>query len=506
MGKTTTVLCILDGFGLSQKPEESFLSQVSMPHWRGLWEGSPHARLEASEENVGLPYGQMGNSEVGHMTLGAGRVILQDLPRVSHAFQTGEIACHPILKKCMENLSGKENAVHVMGLLSPGGVHAHMDHIKEMVRLLDNAGAKVFVHAFLDGRDTPPQSAMGYLADFMDFLEGTRHARLATLSGRYYAMDRDGRAERTQKAYDTLVEAAARTDLTPQEALAASYASGVTDEFVVPTAFAPYVGMADGDAVIMVNFRADRVRQILGALRVEACPGFTRTRRPHLSACIGMTPYSSLLETVMETLLPGDDITQTLGEVVSHAGMTQLRLAETEKYAHVTYFLSGGREAPFPGEERILVPSPKVATYDLQPEMSAGEVTDHLCKALKSHAYDLIVVNYANTDMVGHTGDKVAAAKALEAMDGCLGRIVEAVGTAGATLILTSDHGNIEDMGNEKTGPHTAHTLNPVPFVVMGAGPVTLMDGGLGDVAPTVLTLMGLEGPQVMTGRSLVRT
>lgn len=504
MAKKTTVLCILDGFGIGGASEENFLSHVSMPHWQALWETSPHTLIEASEENVGLPHGQMGNSEVGHMTLGAGRVILQDLPRVSHAFETGEIASHPLLTTCLETLKGAGRAVHVMGLLSPGGVHAHMDHIKEMVRLLAHGGVRVWVHAFLDGRDTPPQSASGYLSDFMTFLGGVPGAHLATLSGRYYAMDRDQRWERTHLAYDTLVMGENGSAVSPQEALTASYAKGVYDEFVVPHAFGEYPGILDGDAVVMVNFRADRVRQILGALCFEENPGFERARRPALSACIGMTPYSAALAAVMDTLLPNDNITQTLGEIVSQSGLTQLRLAETEKYAHVTYFFSGGREDPFPGEDRVLIPSPKVATYDLQPEMSAPEVTDRLCAAIASHAYDLIVVNYANTDMVGHTGDKSAAAKALLAIDACLGRIVETVREEGAVLVLTSDHGNIEDMGSEKTGPHTAHTLNPVPFVVMGAGDIRLTRGGLSDVAPTLLSLMGIAAPKEMTGRTLV--
>lgn len=503
MKKKPVILCILDGFGWADDGPKNACAQAKMPHWQALWQGSPHTLLQASDHFVGLPDGQMGNSEVGHMTLGAGRVILQDLPRVTHAFETGEIASHPGLASCMEDLKTSGKTVHLAGLLSPGGVHAHTQHIQELVRLFAAQGIRVAVHAFLDGRDTPPTSAFEYVDDFCAFLKTTPGAFLATLGGRYYGMDRDARWERVKRAYDVLVSAHVTTALSPQDYIKQSYAKNIGDEFVEPVAFEPYEGFMDGDAFVMANFRADRARQLMSALFFQDFSGFERGPRVPLKDRFGMCSYSKELDGVLQTLLPGENVNQSLGEVISKAGLTQLRLAETEKYAHVTFFFNGGREAPFEGEDRILVPSPKVATYDLQPEMSAAEVTDHLCQAIDKGTHDLIVVNYANTDMVGHTGIMAAAIKALETVDACLGRIVQAVEATGATLMITSDHGNIEDMGAHGH-PHTAHTVNPVPFVVMGQGALDLEAGGLCDVAPTILSLMNLKAPSVMLGKSLI--
>ena len=499
------VLCVLDGWGHADDPAHNAIHDARTPHWDRLLATCPHAVLDASEEHVGLPGGQMGNSEVGHMNLGAGRVVMQDLPRIDRAVRDGSLARHPLLAGLVEAMKASGGVCHLMGLMSPGGVHSHQEHIAALARILADAGVRVAVHAFLDGRDTPPRSAREYLARFAADVGERPNVRIVTVSGRYYAMDRDKRWERVAKAYACLVDGEGEQARTADEAVAKGYERGTDDEFVLPTAVAEYPGMASGDAVLMANFRADRVREILAALLLPDFQGFARGRTVRFAAALGMAEYSTELAKVMPALFPPVPLNRIFGELVAEAGLRQLRIAETEKYAHVTFFFNGGEEKPFPGEDRILVPSPKVATYDLKPEMSAYEVTDKVVEAIESGRYDAIVLNYANADMVGHTGDHAAAVKAIEALDACLGRLAAAVEKAGGALLVTADHGNAERMHDDATGqPHTAHTANKVPVVLLGGGAVGLADGRLADVAPTLLQLMGLPQPAEMTGRSLI--
>jgi len=502
------VLCILDGWGCRSERADNAILAARTPNWQRFLETSPHARLQASELYVGLPQGQMGNSEVGHMNIGAGRVVMQDLPRIDQAIADGSLARNPALADFVAALKRSGGTAHLLGLLSPGGVHSHQDHLAALARLLDAAGVLVCVHAFLDGRDTPPKSAIEYLAKFAADTKALSRVAIATVSGRYFAMDRDKRWDRVEKAWRALALGEGERAADAPAAVQQAYAAGKSDEFVPPTAVAGYAGMRDGDGVLCANFRADRVREILAALLDPGFAGFARPRTPRFAASLGLTEYSTELNRFVKTLFPPEDLADTFGEVVSHAGLTQLRIAETEKYAHVTFFFNGGREAEFPGESRILVPSPKVATYDLKPEMSAPEVTDRLVEAIERGGFDVVVVNFANTDMVGHTGDLAAAAKAVEAVDRCLGRLADAVKRAGGSLLITADHGNAEMMRDPATGqPHTAHTLNPVPLLLVNppAGIAGLADGRLADIAPTLLQLLGLGQPASMTGRSLLR-
>ena len=502
------VLCILDGWGERADKAENAILDADTPNWHQFLKTSPHAQLQASEHFVGLPDGQMGNSEVGHMNLGAGRVVMQDLPRIDQAVADGSIAHNLELQEFIVRVKKSHGTAHLMGLVSPGGVHSHQDHIAALAKTIAAAGIEVAVHAFLDGRDTPPKSAVGYVAKFAADIAPARIARIATVSGRYYAMDRDKRWDRVAKAYEALVDAKGAHAADAKAAIEQSYAADKTDEFVLPTVVGDYAGMKDGDGVICANFRADRVREILTALLDADFKGFPRARVPRFSAAAGMAEYSDELKRHMLTLFPPEALTDTFGEVVSHAGLKQLRIAETEKYAHVTFFFNGGREAEFPGESRILVPSPKVATYDLKPEMSAPEVTDKLVEAIDSHRFDVVVVNYANTDMVGHSGDLQATIKAVETVDRCLGRLADAVKRAGGTLLITADHGNAELMRDPKTGePHTAHTTNPVPLILVNPPPSVagIGDGKLSDIAPTLLKLLGIEPPKAMTGHALVK-
>jgi 2,3-bisphosphoglycerate-independent phosphoglycerate mutase len=448
----------------------------------------------------------MGNSEVGHMNLGAGRVVMQDLPRIDLAVADGSLAKNPALTKAVAALKASGGTAHILGLLSPGGVHSHQNHIAALARIVSEAGVPVAVHGFLDGRDTPPSSAKGFIETFLADVAGHR-VSIATLSGRYYAMDRDKRWERVTLAYQAMVEGKGAKAATPLTAIEESYQAGKTDEFVLPTVIGAYDGMKDGDGLIMANFRADRAREILSTLVDPAFDGFPRAHVPKFAIRLGMTEYSTDLNGFFDVLFPAESLTRILGEEVSNAGLTQLRIAETEKYAHVTFFFNGGREAVFPGEDRILVPSPKVATYDLQPEMSAPLVTDKLVEAIDGGKYDLIIVNYANGDMVGHTGVLEAAIKAVETVDQCLGRLRQAVQRAGGSLMITADHGNAELMRDPVTGePYTAHTIGKVRVILAGApaGVTTLNNGRLADVAPTLLSLLGLAQPPQMTGHSLL--
>ncbi|MEO5337885.1 MAG: 2,3-bisphosphoglycerate-independent phosphoglycerate mutase [Magnetospirillum sp. WYHS-4] len=501
------VLCILDGWGWREDPKDNAIAAAETPNWDRFVRQYPLAFLEASALQVGLPEGQMGNSEVGHMNLGAGRVVMQDLPRIDQAFREGTLGDSPALRKLVDALRQSGGTCHLMGLLSPGGVHSHQDHIAGLARIVAAAGISVKIHAFLDGRDTPPRSAADYMGQFLASLAGTRGVTVATVGGRYYAMDRDKRWERVFKAYACLTQGEGEKAADPATAIQASYLADKGDEFMLPTAIGGYSGMRDGDGLIMANFRADRAREILEALCDPDFSGFSRPKVVRFAARVGMAEYSKDLSRFLDNLFPPGELTRIFGELVSEAGLTQLRIAETEKYAHVTFFFNGGREQVFAGEERILVPSPKVATYDLQPEMSAREVTDRLVEAIASGRFDVVIVNYANGDMVGHTGFLEAAAKAAATLDGCLGRLERAVGEAGGVLLVTADHGNCEQMRDEETGqPHTAHTLNPVP-VVLVHGPAWaagLRNGRLADVAPTLLRLLGLPQPKEMTGRPLI--
>jgi len=500
-------LCILDGWGDRPKADDNAIEQARTPNWHRLIARWPHSHLQASEHYVGLPDGQMGNSEVGHTNMGAGRVVFQDLPRIDAAISRGELAAIPGLRTFINKLRDSRGTAHLMGLLSPGGVHSHQKQIAALARILAETKVPVAVHAFLDGRDTPPKSAAGYLEQFQKDVGGLNGLQVATICGRYYAMDRDKRWDRVEKAYRAIVARSGCEAGDPIQAVEAAYARGETDEFVEPTVIAAYKGMSDGDGLVMANFRADRVREIATALLDPDFSGFARTKRITFAAALGLVEYSTELNRFFDTLFPPHNLRDTFGEVISRSGLSQLRIAETEKYAHVTFFFNGGRETVFPGEERILVPSPKVATYDRQPEMSAPEVTDKVVEAIEAGRFDVIVLNYANTDMVGHTGRIDAAIKAVETVDACLGRLSDAVERAGGTLVITADHGNAEMMRDPQTGePHTAHTLNPVPFIVVNPrrAIARLNDGRLCDVAPTLLDLLGLPKPAAMTGKSLI--
>ena len=498
------VLCILDGWGHRESRENNAIRMARTPVLDRLYETCPNALIDASEQEVGLPPSQMGNSEVGHMNLGAGRIVTQDLPRINAALASGELAEKPALARFITQLKDSGGTAHILGLLSPGGVHSHHDHIAALARLVLAAGVPVAVHGFLDGRDTPPRSARECLATFQTKAPG---ATIATLIGRYYAMDRDQRWERNALAYRALVEGTGEIAPDAAAAIEQSYAAGTSDEFVKPTVLGGYAGMKDGDGLLMANFRSDRARQILAALLDPGFDNFARNRVVRFAAALGMVSYSAALDPLLDTLFEPLGLSHTLGEVVAEAGLRQLRIAETEKYAHVTFFLNGGREAEFPGEERVLVPSPRVATYDLKPEMSAFEVTDKLIAAIESARFGLIVVNYANCDMVGHTGNLDAAIKAVETVDACMGRLANAVTAAGGALLITADHGNAEQMTDPGTGQaHTAHTMNRVPAILVNAPSwaPALGDGRLSDVAPTLLALLDLPQPAQMTGRSLV--
>jgi len=497
------MLVILDGFGWRDDRANNAVRLARTPTFTGLWETCPHAFLDTSGRDVGLPDGQMGNSEVGHLNIGAGRVVKQELVRIGDACADGSIADIPAFQDLVAALKGSGGTCHLMGLVSPGGVHSHQDHAAALAHLLHAAGVPTVVHAITDGRDTPPQSAAEDLTRLRQALPAA--VPIATVIGRYFALDRDKRWDRVVQAHDAMLDGKAERFGDPVDAVKAAYAQGKFDEFVPPAVIGDYAGMRDGDAILCFNFRADRVREILAAFLDPAFDGFPRARTVRFVSAVGMTRYSDALAPFMTALFTGDALEDILGAVVAGAGRTQLRMAETEKYPHVTYFLNGGREAPFPGEERIMIPSPKVATYDLQPEMSAPELTDRAVEAIDSGRFDLIVLNYANPDMVGHTGNLEAAIKAVETVDTGLGRIAAAIRRQGGTLLVTADHGNCETMRDPETGgPHTAHTTNPVPVVLMGSN-AAIGNGRLADIAPTLLSLMGIAQPPSMTGRSILR-
>jgi 2,3-bisphosphoglycerate-independent phosphoglycerate mutase len=498
------MLMILDGFGWREDSADNAVRQARKPNFDRLWQNCPHAFLHTSGSDVGLPDGQMGNSEVGHLNIGAGRVVMQELPRITKAAKDGSLARAAALTELIDKLKQSGGTCHLMGLMSPGGVHSHQEHAVALAKILHEAGVNTVVHAFTDGRDTPPRSGLDDLRWLRKNLPDG--VPMAVVSGRYYAMDRDKRWDRVGKAYAAVAEADAPHFTDAAKVMEDAYAHDVTDEFVVPAVIGDYKGMKDGDGILCFNFRADRVRELLAALLEPKFDGFPRKRVIKFAAAAGMSRYSDELAPYLGVLFPQDKLDHILGQVVAEAGRAQLRSAETEKYPHVTYFLNGGQEIAFPGEDRIMVPSPKVATYDLQPEMSAPELTDKVVAAIDSKKYDLIVLNFANPDMVGHTGSLPAAIKAVETVDAGLGRIAAAVEKQGGALLVTADHGNCELMRDPETGgPHTAHTTNPVPVLLQGGGATALMDGRLADVAPTLLALMDLKQPREMTGTSLIR-
>ena len=497
------MLVILDGWGWREEPTDNAVRLANTPNFNRLWESCPHALLCTSGLDVGLPEGQMGNSEVGHLNLGAGRVVMQDLPRINLACADGSLATLPALVALIGRLKASGGTCHLLGLASEGGVHSHLDHAIALARAVAAQGVAVAVHCFLDGRDTAPQSAGDDLAKLAAGLpEG---ARIATVMGRYFAMDRDNRWERVGRAYRAMAEADAPRGAGAAEVVERAFAAGVTDEFVEPAVIGDFAGMCDGDGLLCFNFRADRVRQIFAALLDPGFAGFDRPRAIAFAGAAGMTRYSDALAPMMAALFAPQTMEHLLGQVVAAAGLKQIRLAETEKYPHVTYFFNGGVETPNPGEDRVMIPSPKVATYDLQPEMSAPALTDAAVAAIEGGQYALLILNFANADMVGHTGSLAAAITAVETVDAGLGRIAAAIAAQGGWLLATADHGNCEMMRDPATGgPHTAHTTNPVPVLLAGPTNRTLRAGRLADVAPTLLELMGLAAPAEMTGRSLV--
>ena len=510
MQTTPVILLILDGFGHSDAMADNAIAQANTPHLDAIKAKFPHMLINASEHYVGLPDGQMGNSEVGHLNIGAGRIVFQDFERINNSISSGEFFKHAALVKCLQNLKASNKALHIFGLLSDGGVHSHIEHILTMLTMAAQQGlTHVYIHAFLDGRDTPPISAVPYLAAVEDKIKALGVGKIASVSGRFYSMDRDKRWERVLPAYNMLVDGAGEfTEATASEALHNAYARKESDEFVKCTSIRKpneaAIRLEDGDAVIYMNFRSDRARQMTDAILNENFAGFKRNRVPQLSAYFTLTQHD-VNQTRATPIFAATAVPNTFGEYIQNQGLTQLRIAETEKYPHVTFFFNGGEETVFRGEERIMVASPKVATYDLQPEMSAPEVTDKLVGAIKSKKYNAIICNYANGDMVGHTGNIQAAIKAIETLDSCVGRVVTAAQNIGAEVIITADHGNAEAMFDHASNQaHTQHTVNLVPFIYIGRSAALANTGALSDIAPTLLAMMGLPQPIEMTGKSLL--
>ena len=498
------LLMILDGWGVRDEQEANAIALAPTPCWDALWRDNPHGLIETSGAAVGLPEGQMGNSEVGHMNIGAGRIVFQDYSRIENAIHDGSFRTNPQIRAAVKGAADASARVHVMGLLSPGGVHSHEDHIMETVRLVAQLGAPdTVVHGFLDGRDTPPRSAEPSIQRMQELLDTLPSASFGTISGRYYAMDRDQRWDRVERAYRAIVETQSDCHApTALKALQEAYARGENDEFVQPTVIGDPPGVQDGDAVIFVNFRADRARELTMAFVNDPFDGFAR-EKPRLCAFVSMTEYMAGLP--VSVAFPPESLPRLLGQELADHGLRQLRIAETEKYAHVTFFFNGGQEQPFPLEERILVPSPRVATYDLQPQMSLPELTGRLVEAIRGGSFDVIICNVANPDMVGHTGSLEAALAAVIAVDRCLADVTKAVDAAGGEMLITADHGNIEQMTDPGSGQaHTAHTTNKVPLVFHGRPACMAPEGSLRDIAPTMLALLGLPQPAEMTGRSLL--
>ncbi len=504
------ILCILDGWGMRPNTHENAIIQANTPVFDELWASNPHTCLRADGEHVGLPEGQFGNSEVGHLNIGAGRIVLQQLPRISKACKDGTIAEHPAFISWLENIKANNGKAHIMCLYSDGGVHSHMDHTHALIQYIRQNNVPVCLHIVADGRDTPPKSALDFVTQHLNpVMASDTRITVGTVIGRYYAMDRDQRWERTQSAFDAIIHGQAnhRED-SARDATTQAYERDESDEFIQSTIISDYQGFSAQDGFLCTNFRTDRARQILQSFVLPTFDGFDRQAFKPLSNVLSMVPYSEELSVYIPTLFPPEKLHNILGETASKAGKTQLRAAETEKYPHVTYFLNGGEETPFENEDRILIPSPKVATYDLQPEMSAVPLTDKILEALDNKSYDLVVINYANPDMVGHTGDVPATIKACETVDQCVGRIYEYIKQNGGVLCVTADHGNADMMIDPNTcKPHTAHTTAEVPFIVVGQDiDIELNDNGrLCDIAPTVLSLMDIEQPAEMTGQSLLQ-
>ncbi|HKX54450.1 MAG TPA: 2,3-bisphosphoglycerate-independent phosphoglycerate mutase [Xanthomonadales bacterium] len=501
--KKPLLLMILDGWGYREESDYNAIAQAHTPCWDQLWKDNPHSLLDTSGEAVGLPAGQMGNSEVGHMNIGAGRIVYQDFTRISLAIRDGSFQNNAALCEGIEAAARHKGTVHVMGLLSPGGVHSHDEHFQATVKLAQARGAsRIAVHLFLDGRDTPPRSAADSIAAMQALVNGISGAQIYSVCGRYFAMDRDQRWDRVQRAYKAIVDADSGLQApTAAQALNEAYERGENDEFVQPTVITGAAPVADGDSVIFINFRADRAREITRAFVESAFTGFER-RQPRLAAFVSMTEYQQGLD--VSIAFPPAGLPRLFGEILAEQGLRQLRIAETEKYAHVTFCFNGGREQAYPLEQRILIPSPKVATYDLQPEMSAPELAEQLARAIRSDGFDVIICNVANPDMVGHTGSMKAAMAAVEAVDQCLAKVLQAIDEQGGEMLITADHGNVEQMLDPVTGQSlTSHTTNPVPLLFHGRAGSLQATGTLRDIAPTMLHLLGLQQPTEMTGHSL---
>lgn len=500
------VLIILDGWGYCESFEGNAIAQAHTPIWNSLWKNYPHRLISGSGKAVGLPEGQMGNSEVGHLNMGAGRLVYQELGRINESIENKSFYKNLVFIRAIDRAVQNGRAIHILGLLSDGGVHSHESHIYALMELASTRGAqKIYIHPFLDGRDTPPKSAGSFLSRLEKRCFQFKTPKISSISGRYYAMDRDQRWDRTEKVYELLTEGKAFFSAdTAEQALASAYARGETDEFVKPTRIGQSVVIQDQDVVFFMNFRADRARQLSEALAEPHFNSLARKKFPKLNPFVTLTEYKNNIQS--EVAYPPVELKNTLGEYISNLGLNQLRIAETEKYAHVTFFFNGGREAVFSGEDRLLIPSPNVATYDLKPEMSAFELTDKLVEAIGSKKYDLIICNYANADMVGHTGKLEATIQAIEAIDTCLGRVIPALKKIGGEALITADHGNAEKMFDFKTAQvHTAHTTEPVPLVYVGRpAKFVLTPGALSHLAPTLLTVMGLPRPLEMTQSSLI--
>jgi 2,3-bisphosphoglycerate-independent phosphoglycerate mutase len=507
--KKPVALIILDGWGINEGCENNAVCQARTPRLDELAKSYPSSWLNASGLNVGLPEGQMGNSEVGHLNIGAGRIIYQDLTRISHSIAEGDFFANQVLLDALQKIRNAGGKLHLMGLLSDGGVHSHNTHLYALIELAKRHGVETCVHAFMDGRDTPPQSGAGYLAQLETELTRLQHGQVATVIGRYYAMDRDNRWDRVTRAWQAMALGQGHAVSSSAEAIEAAYAAGQTDEFVEPQVIQqkgkPVGRINDQDGIIFFNFRADRAREITRPFTQTAFNEFDRAQVPQLSTFACLTEYDETFD--LPVAYSSENYPKILGEVVADAGMKQLRIAETEKYAHVTFFFNGGIEAPFANEDRALIPSPKeVDTYDLKPAMSAPEVTDEVIRRIQSGSYDLIILNFANPDMVGHTGILQAAISAMETVDHCAGRVIDALLAAGGCALLTADHGNCEKMLDENGAPHTAHTANRVPLILVDANKreANLQSGILADIAPTILNLLGLEVPVEMTGKNLI--
>ena len=497
------VLCILDGWGNRKENDGNAISNAKTPFYDDLIKNYPNSLLKTSSEEVGLPKGQMGNSEVGHMNIGAGRVVEQELVKIDYAIKTNQLINNIILKKIINQLSNNNKSLHLIGLLSPGGVHSHQNHITNIIKIFSDSNITVNVHAILDGRDVPPMSALNYVSKFEKELPN--RTKIVTISGRYYAMDRDERWDRTARYFNALCSAEGPKQINAEKAIKDAYKNNLSDEFILPTIISDYDGIEDESGLLLANFRSDRIRQITSSLVDPKFNKFIRKKPIKFSSKTSLTFYSEEINKHVKTLFPKEEINNSLGEVISQNNLSQLRIAETEKYAHVTFFLNGGKEKPFLGEDRILIPSPKVKTYDLKPEMSAYELTEKLSNAIIENNFDLIVVNFANPDMVGHTGNYDAAIKAVETIDNCISEILDSIKKVNGALVLTSDHGNIECMNDNKSNqPHTAHTTEDVPLIIFNLQNLKKINNGrLADVAPTILEILEIEQPIEMTGKNL---